>query len=79
MQVSAQCRTNLIDMYGANNMIKVTLLGVEISFQHEDLDPNILKTVTVCFSHLHHTRLHLTQLRIFTQAQSAIHQYLQHS
>lgn len=79
MQESAQCPTNLIDMHGANSIIKLTLKGAEISFQREYLDPNILKTVTVGFSHLHHTRLHLIPIRIFTCAQSSIHQYWQHS
>jgi len=62
-------------MHGANNVIKFALLGGGLSFQEEDLNPNILKAVTVGFSHLRLTRLHLTQLRIFTQAQSNIHQY----
>jgi hypothetical protein len=60
VQVSAQCWTNWIDMHGANNAIKFTLSGVKLSFQQEVLNPNILKTVTLGFSRLYLTRLHLT-------------------
>ena len=58
---------------------KIRPVGGDLSFQQEDLNPNILKAVTVGFFLLHLTRLHVTKLRIFTQAQTCIHQYWPHS
>jgi len=60
-------------------LYKIRLVGGELSFQQEDLNPNLLKAVTVGFFLLHLARLHLTQLRVFTQAQTSIHQYWPHS